>query len=78
MSQAVKAMQREVCARYGTVYFPSPASLKVGIAECVRSGDLPLHGLRHPPEGDTPGWYIWAVMSCIRSSGCSRRASPRS
>ena len=60
MNQAVKAMQREVCARYGTVYFPSPASLKVGIAESVRSGDLPLHGLRHPPEGDTSGWYIWA------------------
>ena len=60
MNRAIKAMQREVCARYGTVYFPSPASLKVGIAQGVRSADLPLHGLRHPPEGDTSGWYIWA------------------
>jgi hypothetical protein len=21
---------------------------------------LPVNGLRHPPEGDTTGWYIWA------------------
>ena len=21
--------------------------------------DWPLHGLRHPPEGDTTGWYVW-------------------
>lgn len=20
----------------------------------------PVHGLRHPPEGDTCGWYVWA------------------
>ena len=19
----------------------------------------PVHGLRHPPEGDTSGWYLW-------------------
>lgn len=19
----------------------------------------PVHGLRHPPEGDTSGWFIW-------------------
>ena len=21
--------------------------------------EWPLHGLRHPPEGDTTGWYLW-------------------
>lgn len=21
---------------------------------------VPINGLRHPPEGDTTGWYIWA------------------
>ena len=20
----------------------------------------PVHGLRHPPEGDTTGWYVWS------------------
>ncbi|MEQ1698563.1 MAG: hypothetical protein ABMA25_00550 [Ilumatobacteraceae bacterium] len=26
----------------------------------VRDGLVPLNGLRHPPEGDTTGWYLWA------------------
>ena len=60
MNEAVKAMQRQTCLHYGTVYFPSPASLTIGLAEQVRSGELPLHGLRRPPEGDGSGWYIWA------------------
>lgn len=60
MNEAIKAMQQRVCKAHGTVYFPSPASLKVGISETVRSGALPLQGLRHPPEGDSAGWYIWA------------------
>jgi hypothetical protein len=21
---------------------------------------MPINGLRHPPEGDTTGWYLWA------------------
>jgi hypothetical protein len=32
----------------------------VGISRNVRDGILPINGLRHPPEGDTTGWYIWA------------------
>jgi len=36
---------------------PEPLS-KLGIAR--RTLALrPIHGLRHPPEGDTNGWYIW-------------------
>ena len=26
----------------------------------VKKGMLPVNGLRHWPEGDTSGWYIWA------------------
>lgn len=22
--------------------------------------DWPIHGLRHPLEGDTTGWYVWS------------------
>jgi len=33
---------------------------KVGISLNVRQGLMPLNGLRHPPEGDTCGWYIYA------------------
>lgn len=52
--------QRETCARYGAEYVPAPQGMKVGIAPNVREGTLPIHGLRHPPVGETTGWYIWA------------------
>lgn len=51
--------QRRICATYRVPFWPSPGDMKVGIARSVRSGDLPVHGLRHAPEGDTTGWYIW-------------------
>ena len=38
---------------------PSPGS-NVGISESALVGSRPLHGLRHPPEGDTSGWYLWS------------------
>ncbi len=52
--------QEEVCRRYGARWVEAPLRLKVGIAPSVRSGLLPVNGLRHPPKGDTAGWYIWA------------------
>ncbi len=33
-------------------------NLKVGLA-VQTLGQIPINGLRHPPEGDTTGWYIW-------------------
>lgn len=52
--------QLDVCARYGVRPVPAPDDLKVGIADNVRHGLQPLNGLRHQPQGDTTGWYIWA------------------
>lgn len=52
--------QHAVCRKYGASWFGAPEHLKVGIARNVRTGLMPLNGLRHPPEGDTTGWYIWA------------------
>lgn len=52
--------QQAVCQRFAAEYYPSPADRKVGIALNVKQGLVPLNGLRHPPEGDTTGWYIWA------------------
>lgn len=31
-----------------------------GVSDNVRASAVPINGLRHPPEGDTTGWYIWA------------------
>ncbi|MBK8236824.1 MAG: hypothetical protein IPK74_14835 [Deltaproteobacteria bacterium] len=52
--------QRSVCERYSAAFEPVQSHLKVGIARNVREGVLPINGLRHPPKGDTTGWYIWA------------------
>jgi hypothetical protein len=47
-----------VCERFGVEALPPPGESKVGIA--LRTLHLfPLNGLRHPPTGDTSGWYIW-------------------
>jgi hypothetical protein len=56
----VEPEQREVCQRFGAPWFSSPATMKVGVAKNVRTGLVPVNGLRHEPEGDTTGWYIWA------------------
>jgi hypothetical protein len=52
--------QIALCAKYGVPFVHSPAHWKVGVARNVRDGTCPLNGLRHPPEGDTTGWFIWA------------------
>ena len=52
--------QQEVCKKYGTRWVAAPDHLNVGIARNVLAGLKPLNGLRHPPHGDTTGWYIWA------------------
>lgn len=32
----------------------------VGVANNVRSGQVPINGLRHPREGDSSGWFFWS------------------
>jgi hypothetical protein len=51
--------QKIVCSRYNTTFFSTPVDIKVGIAVNVAEGARPINGLRHPPQGDTSGWYIW-------------------
>jgi hypothetical protein len=58
--------QRETCARLRLDYLPCEPNLKIGIARNVREGVLPIHGVRHKPEGDTTGWYIWAGGEPLR------------
>ena len=55
---SIEKEQKEVCLKYGSSFVEAGPGTKVGIAlETV--GRLPLNALRHPPEGDTCGWYIW-------------------
>lgn len=60
MSKDIQATQKKLCKQYKTSFCPSPEKFKVGISVNVRDGIIPLNGLRHPPKGDTTGWYIWA------------------
>ncbi len=53
--------QIAICEKYNTDVYPAPSASKMGVSENVRNKNLyPINGLRHPPEGDTNGWYIWA------------------
>jgi hypothetical protein len=60
MKLDIEVAQKKLCEKFGVFHYPSPYDLKVGIALNVRDGITPINGLRHPPEGDTTGWYIWA------------------
>ena len=53
------ADQHVVCEQYGVPFVASPPDLLVGIARTPHSPDLPINGLRHPPVGNTTGWYLW-------------------
>ena len=50
--------QKEICSRFNACFEPVDTDSKVGIAlETLHL--LPLNALRHAPERDTCGWYIW-------------------
>jgi hypothetical protein len=55
-----RAVQTQVCDRFGVKPAFFKPGLKVGVARNVQSGLQPINGLRHPPERGTSGWYIWA------------------
>ena len=52
--------QEELCQKYQAECDPPDLGLKLGISKDFFSGKMPLNGLRHPREGDTCGWYLWA------------------
>jgi hypothetical protein len=56
--QVVIDEQRSFCAEnhseYVAVFHGDIAGFATGT-----TGLLPLNGLRHPPQGDTCGWYLW-------------------
>lgn len=58
MNDPITAEQIATCERYGAKYSPTPLDSKVGFAIHTQER-APINGLRHPPAGDTNGWYIW-------------------
>lgn len=56
----IEETQHAVCSRHGAEYLPVMPLDKIGIAENVSASAQRINGLRHPPVGDTSGWYVWA------------------
>ncbi len=52
--------QRRICAAVGAEWSPVSAERRVAVAEDLRHDLVPVNGLRHPPEGRTTGWFLWA------------------
>ncbi len=54
----IEQKQIKICKRYRCDYQPVPPESKLGVA--LRTlGKSPVNGLRHRPEKDTNGWYLW-------------------
>lgn len=53
-------IQKQICRKFGKEFESAPFELKVGISLNVKEGIEPINALRHNPEGDTSGWYIWS------------------
>jgi hypothetical protein len=53
-------IQMEVCNKYNSPFIEAPLDLRIGIALNVRDGIYPINGLRHKPEREITGWFIWA------------------
>jgi hypothetical protein len=51
--------QVALCREHGREFTACPPDSKLGVA-LQTLGQTPIHGLRHPPVGETTGWYIWA------------------
>ena len=57
---ALTDKRAKLAAKHGYTPYPCSPEDKAGIARNVRSGQLPINGLRIQPVDDTNGWYIWA------------------
>lgn len=52
--------QNLLCQKYSAPFQLADLNHKIGISDEVLLGKVPIHGLRHPAEGETTGWYLWA------------------
>lgn len=57
---SLSAEQHATVTRFGATAMETSADSTLGVADSVRTAMSPINGLRHPPEGRTSGWYLWA------------------
>lgn len=58
--QRIMDSQEWICKKFGVPFLPPDLDLKIGISEWALQSRKPFHGLRHPMEKDTLGWYFWS------------------
>src|SRR5918999_3400933 len=52
--------ERDLFTRFGVTPTPPKPGTTLGVSRSALSGEWPLHGLRHPPDRATNGWYVWS------------------
>lgn len=50
-------LQKQTCEKFQSTWRPINSKLFVGVSSDLLSD--PIHGLRHPAEQSSTGWYIW-------------------
>ncbi len=56
----ITEQQKRICNKYGAPFVECSEVLRVGIARNVKTGLIPINGMRSPVEGNMTGWFIWA------------------
>jgi hypothetical protein len=57
-AEQIEEIQRAFCRKQAAQYMATPSDTKTGFARSTK-GRVPVNGLRHPPKGETSGWYVW-------------------
>jgi|SRR5215217_334740 len=52
--------QQHICHRAGAEFSPIPAGTRVAVARDLRSGAMPIHGIRFRTKPGGVGWFFWA------------------
>ena len=50
--------QKEVCKKLNLTWVECLPNQVIGLADNIN--DIPIHGLRHPIENNSTGWYVWS------------------
>jgi hypothetical protein len=60
LAAETRLVQQRLCRDRDVPWTPPIHGAIVGVARNVGTGTWPVNGLRHPMEGTTCGWYLWA------------------
>jgi hypothetical protein len=53
-------LQKQVCQKYNLDYLSAGEEMMVGVSEDFLKKKIPINGLRHKPENNGSGWFLWS------------------